>query len=271
MGIISTIHHKLTVVEKTKTQAHMFYNAGKGGTDAFDQRCAVTSCRRKTRRWSMSVFYQTVNIAMNNSWILYRESDFPRERAYEQKAEYLHEIAYRMARPFAVEKYQHTDPRKSESKTMINMVFRLSDEEKQVAAAMAPAAPEDAADMAPAAPAAPAVAADMAPVAGPAGAPAPIVVPTPEQIAAAAAHGYVMPMTVRGAIRESITERRVPETPYLGGRWASVDRIRCTLCPKPNNYRGKFRCEMPDCGHRNVCTHHSVLLCQNCFHRNNIN
>ena len=208
----------------------------------------------------MAVFYQTINIAMNNSWILYRESDFPRERAYEQKAEYLHEIAYRMARPFAVHKYQHTDPRKSESKLMINMVFRLSDDEKQVA----PAAPEDA-------PAAPAVAADMAPVAGPAGAPAPIVVPTPEQIAAAAAHGYVMPMTVRGAIRESITERRVPETPYLGGRWASVDRIRCTLCPKPNNYRGKFRCEMPDCGHRNVCTHHSVLLCQNCFHRNNIN
>ena len=97
VGIISTIHHKLTVVEKTKTQAHMFYNAGKGGTDAFDQCCSVTSCRRKTRRWSMAVFYQTVNIAMNNSWILYHKSDFQREAAYEQKAEYLHEIAYRMA------------------------------------------------------------------------------------------------------------------------------------------------------------------------------
>ena len=32
VGILSTIHHELTVVEKTKTQAHMFYNAGKGGS-----------------------------------------------------------------------------------------------------------------------------------------------------------------------------------------------------------------------------------------------
>ena len=263
VGIISTLHHKLTVVENNKTQAHMFYNAGKGGTDAFDQRCATTSCRRKTRRWSMAVFYQTVNIAMNNAWILYHESGFQRETAYSQKADYLHEIAYRMARPFAVHKYQHTDPRKSENRLMINMVFRLSPDEK-LRQPPAPVAPQDA-------PAAPAVAADIAPVAGPAVAEFPIVVPTPAQIATAAAHGYVMPNIVDGAIREPITERRVPVTPYLGGRWASVDRIRCTLCPRPNNYRGKFRCEMPDCGHRNVCAHHSVLLCQICFHRDNIN
>merc|ERR1712121_377186 len=67
VGILSTLHHKLTVVEKTKTQAHMFYKAGKGGTDDFDQRCAVTSCRRKTRRWSLSLVYQMISIAMNNA------------------------------------------------------------------------------------------------------------------------------------------------------------------------------------------------------------
>ena len=105
VGVLSTFHNKLHVVEKTKTEAHMFYNAGKGGTDAFDQRCAVTSCKRKTRQWSLALFYQTVNISMNNAWILYRESPFPRNRAYDQKAEYLHKIAYRMSRPFAVEKY----------------------------------------------------------------------------------------------------------------------------------------------------------------------
>ena len=51
VGILSTLHNNLTVVEGTKTEAHMFYNAGKGGTDAFDQRCAITSCSRKTNRW----------------------------------------------------------------------------------------------------------------------------------------------------------------------------------------------------------------------------
>ena len=75
VGILSTLHNNLTVVEKTKTEAHMFYNAGKGGTDAFDQCCAVTSCSRKSRRWTMAMLYQTVNIAMNNAFILYKESN----------------------------------------------------------------------------------------------------------------------------------------------------------------------------------------------------
>ena len=48
VGILSTLHNNFTVVVGTKTEAHMFYNAGKGGTDAFDQRCAVTSCSRRT-------------------------------------------------------------------------------------------------------------------------------------------------------------------------------------------------------------------------------
>ena len=74
VGVLSTLHNNLYVVEKTKTEAHMFYNAGKGGTDAFDQRCAVTSCSRKSRRWTMAMFTQTVNIAMNNAFILYNES-----------------------------------------------------------------------------------------------------------------------------------------------------------------------------------------------------
>ena len=75
VGILSTLHKNLTGVEKTKTEAHMFYNAGKGGTDAFDQRCAVTSCSRKSRHWTMAMLYQMVNIAMNNAFILYNESN----------------------------------------------------------------------------------------------------------------------------------------------------------------------------------------------------
>ena len=85
VGVLSTLHNNLHVVEKTKTEAHMFYNAGKGGTDAFDQRCAVTSCKRKSRRWSMAMFFQTVNIAMNNAFILYNESLIQRNKAYDKK------------------------------------------------------------------------------------------------------------------------------------------------------------------------------------------
>ena len=57
-----------------------------------------------------------------------------------------------MSRPFAVEKYQCTDRRHQEVKTMIDMVFRLDPQEKAGAPAMAPVpdvAPADAATVAP--------------------------------------------------------------------------------------------------------------------------
>ena len=203
---------------------------------------------------------------MNNAWILHHESDFQhREAQYEEKAAYLHEIAYRMARPFGTHKYQRTDPRKAESKVMINMVFQLTDEEKLAPAAPTPAAPEDDSEDDPedAPEDAPAAAAGLPPTEWD--------LPTEAQINAAAAHGYVMPKTIEGAVRKKIAEARPPVTPYLGGRWESVKRLRCTLCPKPNNFKGQYMCEMPACGHRNLCIHHSVVLCQDCFRRNNTN
>ena len=243
VGVLSTIHNKLHVVEKTKTEAHMFYNAGKGGTDAFDQHCAVTSCKRKTRRWSLAMFYQTLNIAMNNAFILYSESLVERDRKYDKKADYLHEIAYRMSRPWAVEKYQRTNFRHAEVKSMIDMVFKLDDAEKRGAPAMAPAP-----DVAPA-PAAPDV---------------------PQAAAARLGLGcrYLVPAAVAGAVREEPSAPE-PATPYLGGRWVGNTRRRCSLCPTTSNWRGKLKYEMPECGHCDVCHHHSVILCQNCFRGNN--
>ena len=56
VGVISTIHNKLTVVEGRKTEAHMFYNASKGGVDVFDMMCAQTDIGRKTVCWPMYTF-----------------------------------------------------------------------------------------------------------------------------------------------------------------------------------------------------------------------
>ena len=40
LGIITTIHNVFSNVEDKKTEAHMFYNASKGGVDTFDHMCA---------------------------------------------------------------------------------------------------------------------------------------------------------------------------------------------------------------------------------------
>ena len=147
---------------------------------------------------------------------------------------------------------------------MIDMVFRLSTQEKAGAPAMAPVpdvAPADAAAGAP------------VPAVAPADAPhAPADAPAPAQAAAARlAFGrhYMVPAAVAGATRYVPTAAQQPAIPFLGGRWTSDERNRCSLCPRNFHFRGRYKCEMPECGHRDVCIHHSVILCQNCFHGNN--
>ena len=70
--LLTTIHHSPCVVEKKKTDIQMFYNATKGGVDTFDQLCANTSCIRSTRRWPLCFFFNIVNIAYSNSFILHQ-------------------------------------------------------------------------------------------------------------------------------------------------------------------------------------------------------
>ena len=71
--LITTIHHRPTVVEKVKTDTQMFYNATKGGVDTFDQLCANTSCIRSTRRWPLCFFFNLLNLAYANSYILHQD------------------------------------------------------------------------------------------------------------------------------------------------------------------------------------------------------
>ena len=128
VGVLSTIHNNLSVVEGTKTEAHMFYNACKGGTDAFDALCSNTSCSRMTRRWPMALFYQMVNIAMNNAWILYNGRTPHRQGHITEKSNFLFEIAYSMCRPWAIQKY-HRNRYHPKNKEMIQSSFCLTAEE----------------------------------------------------------------------------------------------------------------------------------------------
>ena len=50
VAVMTTVHNKFTYVEDTKTEAHMFYNASKGGVDTFDMMFAHSDIGRKTVR-----------------------------------------------------------------------------------------------------------------------------------------------------------------------------------------------------------------------------
>ena len=77
----------------------------------------------------------------------------------------------------------------------------------------------------------------------------------------------VVPDAVPGARREDVNFQPLPhETQFLGGRWSETVRRRRVFCPSRRSWSGRGRCESPSCGHRNVCNHHSVILCQSCFY-----
>ena len=103
VAVMTTVHNSFSTVEDEKTEAHMYYNASKGGVDAFDRMCAESSTSRKTRRWPLCVFYGLINIATNNSWIIYASSDLDQRST---RSDYTHDLAYHLARPWALHRYR---------------------------------------------------------------------------------------------------------------------------------------------------------------------
>lgn len=70
--LLSSMHTTSSVNESTyKPEIIHCYNSTKGAVDTFDQMCANMSCNRKTKRWPMCVFYNLINMACINSYILY--------------------------------------------------------------------------------------------------------------------------------------------------------------------------------------------------------
>ena len=50
------------MVEKEKTETHMFYNTSKRATNTFNGKCVSLSCSRKTKHWPLWIFFTLLNI-----------------------------------------------------------------------------------------------------------------------------------------------------------------------------------------------------------------
>ncbi|XP_066139156.1 piggyBac transposable element-derived protein 4-like [Euwallacea fornicatus] len=69
--LLSTLHEGVEISSIGKPAIIMNYNETKGGVDTFDQMCSNMNSGRKTRRWPMVIFYDMINIACINSYIIY--------------------------------------------------------------------------------------------------------------------------------------------------------------------------------------------------------
>ena len=74
--LLSTQHHYPEINETTKKPEIIhYYNATKGGVDTIDQIVRFHSCKRATRRWPMALFYNIIDIAAYNAFLLYIEKN----------------------------------------------------------------------------------------------------------------------------------------------------------------------------------------------------
>lgn len=70
--LVSSLHHDQSTSRNLTRKPEIvdFYNDTKSGVDSLDQKCAVFSCNRRTRRWPLAIFYAILNIAGVNSHVL---------------------------------------------------------------------------------------------------------------------------------------------------------------------------------------------------------
>lgn len=74
--ILSTQHRSVNVQPegKKKPDTIQFYNANKSGVDILDSMCRQLSTRAACRRWPLAVFYNLLDLAGINSFILFRKT-----------------------------------------------------------------------------------------------------------------------------------------------------------------------------------------------------
>lgn len=98
--LVSSMHHDDSIDTKNSTDCKpeiiMDYNSTKGGVDIVDQLCANYNCARTTNRWSMVIFYATLNVAGINSLVVYGANN-PEKSVLRRK--FLRELAMKLILP----------------------------------------------------------------------------------------------------------------------------------------------------------------------------
>ena len=74
---MSTLHPDVKIpshnYSKKKPETVLSYNKTKSGVDVIDQMAKKYSVKTGSRRWPVHVFYNVIDLALINSWILFRD------------------------------------------------------------------------------------------------------------------------------------------------------------------------------------------------------
>lgn len=137
--LLSTEHNEKKIGEENKPEIVLYYNRTKGGVDTLDQMATTYSCSRRTERWPLCVFYDMVNIACVNAYVIHSHKCREKKENIPPRRTFLQDVALELIRPFATERYamkgMHLD-----TLFFIRSIFKTCHDEP-VAAASAPSKP----------------------------------------------------------------------------------------------------------------------------------
>ena len=102
--LLSSLHHDAAICEDTRKPD---YNKTKGAVGTLDQMCARYTVQRATRRWTMAMFYEVVNVSFVNAFAVYAHNMCKQQRHMKPKRkEFLFSIARHLVTPFAAQRYK---------------------------------------------------------------------------------------------------------------------------------------------------------------------
>ncbi|XP_055850586.1 piggyBac transposable element-derived protein 4-like [Episyrphus balteatus] len=99
--MLSTAHHEDKIDEVTKKPAViMDYNSTKGGVDTFDRLATVYTCKRKTNRWPVTLFYNLLDCAGVAAYRMFdvcQPNWYSSKKRSEKRKKFLKELAFELA------------------------------------------------------------------------------------------------------------------------------------------------------------------------------
>lgn len=99
--LLSSMHSTNAINPTTlKPEIVHVYNSTKGAVDTFDQMAQNMCCNRKTRRWPLCVFYNMMNIAAVNSYIIYHHNVIVSGKKPKNRLQYMLQLQEELTRPW---------------------------------------------------------------------------------------------------------------------------------------------------------------------------
>jgi len=91
VALLSTLHKGASceTTGKKKPEAILYYNANKCGVDMLDSMCRKLTTKASCRRWPLAVFFNVLDIAGINAWIIYKK----RTGSTMSRRRFLHKLA----------------------------------------------------------------------------------------------------------------------------------------------------------------------------------